>query len=283
MIKNSKLLAVSTAVSLLALTACGGGGGSDDPAGSGVSVNQPVKMKVDGGLVNVKDNKEGTAKYEQSDKSDILVVNGLRLNIPTGLVEDRHFLAENSDHRVNAAYAEYSYSGISFNPDYKDSNGKKNDIYIYYQGELTPESSMPKTGRITYQGGAAFDKTNWNMAGAFLIDTDEVGNNINASHRATYAASVELTADFDQKKLTGRVFELATPVNRVVITETNSGKKFNEIPINADIKGNTFAGTKNNVTTEGKFFGPNAESIAGTFNDKNQKIQGSFTADKTNK
>ena len=50
MIKNAKLLAVSTAVSVLALTACGGGGGGD--INNGVQVNAPTKptanLEIDG-------------------------------------------------------------------------------------------------------------------------------------------------------------------------------------------------------------------------------------------
>ena len=34
------------------------------------------------------------------------------------------------------------------------------------------------------------------------------------------------------------------------------------------------------VSTEGKFFGPNAESVAGTFHDKNQNVAGAFGADR---
>ena len=55
---------------------------------------------------------------------------------------------------------------------------------------------------------------------------------------------------------------------------------YKDTEIYAKINGNKFAGSKNNVTTEGKFFGPNAESIGGTFHDKNQGLVGSFAADR---
>lgn len=258
MIKNAKLLALSLS-SLLILTACGGGGGGGDDGG--VAVNQPT---TDGGFLHLKDNKlDTTQKYDEASSYDssAVIVEGRRLEM------------------VNRGLSDFAFAGIYANPQYVDKNGKRNDIYLYYQGSLTPESNMPKTGKINYQGGSAFDATNWNLAGAWVVDSDEVGKNLNSYDRATYAASVDLTADFDKKQLTGKVFHFAYPVNRAVMTESQNGKPFKEVPINATITGNKFAGTKNNVTTEGKFFGPNAESIAGTFNDKNQRLQGTFSAD----
>ena len=81
---------------------------------------------------------------------------------------------------------------------------------------------------------------------------------------------MNLKADFGKKELTGTVGHYWGA----------SKNAYKDSEIYAKIKGNTFAGTKNNVTTEGKFFGPKAESIGGTFHDKNQGLVGSFAADR---
>ena len=154
MIKNTKLLALSLS-SLLILTACGGGGGGSSD--SGVSVNQPT---TDGGFLHLKDNKlDTTQKYDEASSYDssAVIVEGRRLEM------------------VNRGLSDFAFAGIYANPQYVDKNGKRNDIYLYYQGSLTPESNMPKTGKINYQSGSAFDATNWNLAGAWVVDSDEVG------------------------------------------------------------------------------------------------------------
>lgn len=270
MIKNQKLWALSLS-SLLILTACGGGGGGDGTSDSGVSVNQPVKMEVDGGIVNVKGGKATDKKYTKSDNMDILIVDGKKLQLDYGFAADANSVALH-DHMVyhnSTAYARYGLSAINSN--YNGTVDDTTDLVFYYQGQATPVSAIPKTGSITYTSGEqrteAKNGSNplaFMNGGAIMLDKDK--NKIDAD--------VVLTANFDKKELTGTVGHYWMSSSQF------AKQKYGNIPIYAKIDGNKFAGTKNNVTTEGKFFGPNADTVAGTFQDKGKQLTGSFAATK---
>ncbi|MBO4575493.1 MAG: transferrin-binding protein-like solute binding protein [Neisseriaceae bacterium] len=272
MINNAKHLVLSLS-SLLILTACGGGGGSD--INNGIEINQStkpatVKMEIDGNIVNVKGGKATGKKYTQSDDKDILIVDGKKLRLTAGFTDGADLALH--DHMVyhnSTAYARYGLSAI--NPEYDGSIDEKTDLIFYYQGEATPVNAMPKTGSITYT--SAYQRTEYKNGnnplaflngGAVMLDKDN----------KQIFGDVVLKADFDNKKLTG------TAGYWWGQSKVYAQEKYEHIPINADIKGNKFSGTKNNVTTEGKFFGPNADSVGGTFHDKNQNLRGSFAATK---
>lgn len=285
MIKNAKLWALSLS-SLLVLTACGGGGGGSSD--SGVSVNQPTKpsavskLEIDGNIVLIGDNDSKNTQYVKSDDVDVLVVDGKRLLV--GILGDT--LNQNispSDKKYDARhegpggiYASYAHFGMYKNSDKKNWPGNPAGYGMFYQGYLTPENAVPKTGSITYRSGTLRknDPSTFGFmkGGVYVAEVlnDGVRNEV---HNIASGVDIELTADFDKRELTG-------------FTQSQHGYKQFNTEIYAKIKGNTFAGTKNNVTTEGKFFGPNAESIAGTYHDtskyqgKNKNIYGVFAADR---
>ncbi|MBQ9258286.1 MAG: transferrin-binding protein-like solute binding protein [Neisseriaceae bacterium] len=288
MIKNAKLLAVSTAVSVLALTACGGGGGSEINNGTQVQVNQPTKPKaeVGGNAINLKDNKLTSKKYSPSDDPEILIVDGRKFNLGSGYDTSATVL-----HMLNRGTADAVAYGISYNPDYKNANGINDDVYIYYQGTVTPESNIPKTGTVHYRSWTLQkrdDKLLDFTSGAFVVNYTDTGNPtnpnysasgdygaINSNDRFTSRASVDLVADFDKKELTGAIKD-----HRGITGSKRMAVDYKDTPIYAKINGNKFSGSKNNVDTEGRFFGTNADSVAGTFHDKTQKLRGSFAANR---
>ncbi|MBR5940845.1 MAG: transferrin-binding protein-like solute binding protein [Neisseriaceae bacterium] len=287
MIKNTKLLAL-TLSSLLILTACGGGGGSDINNGISIQTNQPTKPKAEvaGNAINLKDNKLTTKKYSPSDDPEILIVDGRKFHLGKGYDTSAAAL-----HMLNRGWADDVSYGISYNPDYKNKNGINDDVYIYYQGNVTPESNIPKTGTVHYRSSRLRkrdDKPLDFSSGAFVVNYTSTGNPtnphynlagygaINDNDRFTSEADVDLTADFGKKELTGSIKNhqsLAGTSNRMSVN-------YKDTPIYAKINGNKFSGSKNNVETEGRFFGTNADSVAGTFHDKTQKLRGSFAANR---
>ena len=285
MIKNTKLVALSLS-SLLILTACGGGGGDD----GGVAVNQPTKpadtykkpdvaknLKIDGNIVLLGEKYGKTTKYEKSDDVDLLIVDGKRFFVSSiddnlqkleaketkyyiykkGIDYDESNTSQYLKTMVNYQMPYASFGSYVINPD--DMNASNTNKYrgfgAFYQGYLTPENAMPTGGVVSYVG----------IAGVFNEKQLNAGEYSNSTW-----ADVDLTANFDKKELTGTIVRDSNIGEPLIFPEKSE--------IYAKIKGNTFAGSKNNVSTEGKFFGPKAENIAGTFQDKNQGVVGSFGA-----
>lgn len=87
-----------------------------------------------------------------------------------------------------------------------------------------------------------------------------------------FTGNADFKVNFTEKKLTGTLgvggwsSDFYNPKN---IRPT-------EVKIAVDIQGNSFNVTLNNVRTEGKFYGQNADNLAGSFNDQKQKLQGVF-------
>ena len=128
---------------------------------------------------------------------------------------------------------------------------------IFYFGSETPESSIPKSGIVTYQGNASrYDNV-----------TAQVKN----------IGTTELIADFENKKIKGEL--------------KIDGLRRNISLKEADIKGNGFKGEavagENHILMtrkgeyEGKFYGPRAEEVAGkaTFSEELKDLNTSFSAE----
>ena len=88
---------------------------------------------------------------------------------------------------------------------------------------------------------------------------------------AFYYGQSTFNVDFANKKMTGTL-------NDWQFKGSVTAK--NKVEISADIRANTFKGTANTGTAEGKFYGPKAQNLAGAFNDKSQNLQGVFGANK---
>ena len=128
---------------------------------------------------------------------------------------------------------------------------------IFYFGDETPESSIPKSGIVTYKGNASrYDNV-----------TAQVKN----------IGETELIADFENKKIKGEL--------------KIDGLRRNISLKEADIQGNGFKGEavagENHILMtrkgeyEGKFYGPRAEEVAGkaTFSEELKDLNTSFSAE----
>ena len=128
---------------------------------------------------------------------------------------------------------------------------------IFYFGDETPESSIPKSGIVTYKGNASrYDNV-----------TAQVKN----------IGTTELIADFENKKIKGEL--------------KIDGLRRNISLKEADIQGNGFKGEavagENHILMtrkgeyEGKFYGPRAEEVAGkaTFSEELKDLNTSFSAE----
>ena len=148
-----------------------------------------------------------------------------------------------------------AYAKYGFTIDYKTGN-----FNLFYQGKPTPVAEVPTTGKATYQGYA------------FALDPVEYNKHITQERDyGEWKGVSEFTADFDKKTLTGTL--------RGWHSSSQTDPK--AVQINAKIQANTFQGTANGTgTAEGKFYGANAQNLAGAFNDKSQNLQGVFGANK---
>ncbi len=130
---------------------------------------------------------------------------------------------------------------------------------IFYFGYETPESNIPKQGVVTYKGNAS--------------RYDNVSNNVKN------IGDSELIADFNQKTIKGEL-DMTYPRRNIALQET-------------PIVGNGFSGkavAEGNLpffisqagTYEGKFYGPNAEEVAGKaiFKEDVKDLNTSFSAEK---
>lgn len=129
---------------------------------------------------------------------------------------------------------------------------------IFYFGNETAESNIPKSGVVTYQGNASrYDNV-----------TAQVKN----------IGTAELTANFDDKKIQGELKIDGFLRRNITLKETDiQGNGF---------KGEAVAGENHILATrkgeyEGKFFGPNAEEVAGkaTFAEGQRDLNTSFSAE----
>ena len=216
-----------------------------------------------------------TPKYAQGNDGanfDKIQINGKTFTLPENsgngsghFAGDRRYVQADPDETWEyiiaptqgangVAYARYGwYRGI--NPA---------EVTYFYQGNPTPVNEMPTTGtNVEYKG--------YTIAYDAVQSTQAVKDN-KEDPSATYYGQSTFNVDFANKKMTGTLNDW----------QTKSGftaKK--EVAIAAKIQANTFKGTANSTgTAEGKFYGKNAQNLAGAFNDKSQNLQGVFGANK---
>lgn len=130
-------------------------------------------------------------------------------------------------------------------------DGKDKD-YFFYNGN--PTTTMPTTGSAAYSGH-------------FVVAADDDVYR-KFDNKDELFGTVSLKADFASKTLTGTLSESSlAPIN-----------------INANINGNSFAGTaqsnefRTSADVEGKFYGLNAGEIGGVFIDSQKTWGGAFGA-----
>ena len=174
--------------------------------------------------------------------------------------------------QINPSYAVFGY--IENILDNENGGYVGTEVIGIYQGTPTAIDNMPKTGIVTYNGSA------------HILDSDSSSSCVICSISDTkkgklagrvYSSNAKFSADFDKKKLTGTI---DGKFGNSYQTDTTF-RNYKPINIDATIKANTFQGTANTTgTVEGKFYGANAQNIAGAFDDKSQNIKGVFGATK---
>ncbi|MBR6027356.1 MAG: transferrin-binding protein-like solute binding protein [Neisseriaceae bacterium] len=294
-----KLITLSL-ISAFALSACGGGSddnGTNQPnnqskptnqaqPSSNQADNQPatqtdtptdttqaVKSKLtvfkytldsDDNPVSIDTTTTYRSNTHDGDNFDTITINGKQITLdktssnPQARKTHRNLDADGSpdaDYTValGTSYANYGW--------YLDDS--VNEIALFYQGIATNPSQMPQTGTATYKGYAISLDTKEMLDGARTDDYENAGQ---------YYGISTLNADFANKKLTGEL-------NDWQDKNGNPTSAKPTISIDASIKENTFQGKANtNGYTEGKFYGANAEEIAGAFRENG--LHGVFGAKK---
>ena len=128
-----------------------------------------------------------------------------------------------------------------------DSNELKNS-YIIATGK-NATASMPMSGTVVYEGKAVYGYAQDGSAISTVTDGD-----------ATFQAN------FADKTLTGKIIP--------------KGEGLNEVNLSATISGNTFEGDLNGTSTEGGFYGKNADELTGTYVNEQKYYLGAFGAER---
>lgn len=112
---------------------------------------------------------------------------------------------------------------------------------LFYQGNQTADTAMPKTGTAVYNGMG------------LMVKNGTTTTNLNS----------QLSADFGKRILTGTLSQNGSPLYR----------------LNADINGSSFASKPEaSIQTQGAFFGDNAQELSGVFKDTQTDTKGVFGA-----
>ncbi|MBE2893608.1 Slam-dependent surface lipoprotein [Spirabiliibacterium falconis] len=279
MLEKKRIKLSLTALAALILTACGSSGGDgDNSANSAVNKVENAAEKVEdkakdvvnqvdaasdkyhGGSVtlNVEDGKPANATYATVSSNDYgkIKVDGKEITV---LKQDQYpgissggWMILNNEAVCCGRGLDYVKLGYTV---------KDNSATAYFNGELTALDAIPKAGKVQYaKSGSA-------MVGLFDLDGTKEKDAL-----TDLKFSPEITADFDNKQLTGSIYAMS-----------NDNVSKEVIALKADIKGNQFAGTASlinldkaelehaNVQSEadknaqlnGAFYGPKAENVAG--------------------
>jgi len=172
-----------------------------------------------------------TTEQKNLDKSDnlkVLVVNGVRIPIvtPTGITS-----GEGTN--INGIVT----SGTNYKDSVFGTIRHEHDMYLYAQGNITPEANVPAMGTAKYHGSAALAQIDGNVISI-----------------ANPLPTVDFNVDFAKKSMDG------------VLTVHNTDNT-QTLNLEANISGNKFNGVKDNkgqqITTTGQFNGVNAGEMSG--------------------
>ena len=271
-----------TALCVATLAACGSSGGSSDGNKNGTSVenNRTVKtaqtaQTAQTARTNTTQNTVPTANKASSTINKDANVAGAGLKVgtvtPTSVVVDGKTLLLSAPRTTINIPSFKNWGGslngvkLYFDREIKGSeyfgvvaeNGTSQK-YAFY-GSTQPETAvMPTSGIANYKGEVIY---------AYGGIPDRVGDN------SPTDGDVQLTVDFGTKKLTGTFDDVAGGAG----PEATAA-------VNADISGSGFAGTvstnSKSADLVGKFYGPNAASVAGVFSNEKNTLSGAFGADK---
>lgn len=112
---------------------------------------------------------------------------------------------------------------------------------LFVQGNVS--SSVPVRGQATYRGNAVHVRAN-------------------GSNPVVQVVPATFNVDFANKTLTGKI------------------QASNALDLSATISGNRFSGTKDNVATQGYFYGTDASELGGVYHNDDGSLSGAYGAKK---
>ncbi|MEX4040038.1 transferrin-binding protein-like solute binding protein [Haemophilus influenzae] len=198
---------------------------------------------------------------------------------------------------------QYVYSGLYYIQSWRDSsNGKFYSGYYgyaYYFGKQTA-TTLPVNGKVTYKGTWSFITATENGKTYPLLSNgsraysrrsaipEDIDLEVKNDENREKGLVSEFSADFGNKKLTGKLFYTKRKTNN------QEYKREKLYDINADIYSNRFRGkvipkesksTEHPFTSEGTleggFYGPKGEELGGKFLADDKKVFGVFSAKET--
>lgn len=256
---------------LLGLTACGGGGGSSAvrPDGSGGSTNTlPLSSgvaRLDGGSASgvtysiaIGGTETDISLSPTIDGSVIAPINYTAANasINDPVLKQFAFSKTGADGKTyqlailgtRSATAALAYARYGYWARKPSASATPDIIAAFGTGSETPLAGVPTGGQATYTGLSV---------GQF------VDKGIDAS--TDYAATVSLTVNFATKALSGTISNFTgisstSGALAAAVTGTVSGSRLSGTMVATDA-----ATTLGSGTMSGKFYGPAAEEMAGTY------------------
>ena len=191
-----------------------------------------------------------------SNNIDVLNVDGKRIDIaPEGVNPGYTYLDKDGETRLSTGAF---VNGLIFMSSTRNGiyqNQKDGKTYVYVQGELTPVNEIPRTGEVRYLGLSSYHVNNETL--------NEGASDVNPPRWGI--VGIDMTANFDEKKVDGQLLATGYPDNVVSKLE---GK----------ISGNQFSGTKDGTTMQGAFFGKDANEMGGIYTNQEKGFSGAFSA-----
>lgn len=255
-------------LSSIVITACSGGGGGGDnhqsnPIPETKLTNSDLTISKDsfkkgelnrlpimsgnkkvGELSGYNRNYSFNGAFKKEDNIDEIVVDGTKFAIS----------------KVTGVIGGLTGSALSYALEAGWNASKNPTRDIFYFGYETPEKDIPQKGIVTYKGNASRY------------------HNIKSDVRNIGKAT--LIANFDNKTIKGEL-DITYPARNISLYETPIvGNSFNG---KAVAEGNIPFFISQEGQYEGKFFGPNAEEVAGkaTFDESVKDLNTSFSAERT--
>ena len=277
--KNSIIKFSLTALAAFTLAACGSSGGNSDntAAASHDQKTQVTPVKPEVPAKSEKPSKPAEVKNNPTDGR--ISGNGFQIPKSGGNIVSLIMSSSSTEANVNVINVEGTQihiipempggtlnSKLIIGNSYGDDvervvGGTKKNIrwgfvdssnlktsYIVDTGK-NATASMPVSGTVAYEGKAVYGYAKNGNA----INTVTDGN-------ATFQAN------FADKTLTGKI--------------TPNGNALDEVNLSAKISGNTFEGKLNGTSTEGGFYGKNADELTGTYINEQKRYLGAFGAER---
>ncbi|MCG7657047.1 transferrin-binding protein-like solute binding protein [Wielerella bovis] len=206
--------------------------------------------------------KFGTQQNISGNNLNTVIIDGKTVTLVPLNISDKWINTKDlQEKRLINASLSYTRFGVYTQNKDQDIHG----INLIAHGQITDTSKVPTTGKATYIGEAVYGDT-------YTTNNLDVTNKINPVLKeqngwAKGQAVVEV--DYGTKNVAASI--------------TSLNRHFPAVNLKGTISGNTFSGTYDNYKMNGRFFGPNAEEVGGTFHKgtpNNPESMGAFGAKK---